>query len=534
MRGSVAIVLHAHLPWVRSPEHPRSLEERWFHEALWESYLPLVDVFERLLNEGIRAPLTVSVSPPLAAMLADPLLRSRFVAHLDRLEALVEREVVRTRSSPDLARVVEFYRQHLQRVRGVWTRIGGDVLGAFVRLEKAGALELLTTCATHAYLPALTPTAVRRQIELGLHAFEVFAGFRPRGFWLPECGYDPSISKEIVRANVTHTLLDAHGVELAEPRPPAGFFEPILAPFGVAFFGRDPHASRDVWSREVGYPGHPDYRDFYRDIGFDLDESQLEGEVGPNGTRLMTGLKYHRVTGVGTDKQVWNPERALERARLDAEHFVGQRRRDLADRGDSIIVAPFDAELFGHWWFEGPNFLEHVLRTLSSAENIAASTLGGYLERHPELVVAEPMASSWGEGGFGAAWLGRALDAETQHDMSPAHLIRHLRHAEKTVRRIVATRGNAEGIAGQAIDQAIVELLLLESSDWGFMLRRGDMARYAKGRVQAHASRVERLCRLVDRGWIGPEDERWISSLRAHNPFLAQIDRRHLRAVFEP
>ena len=237
MHGSVAIVLHAHLPWVRSPEHPRSLEERWFYEALWESYLPLVDVFERLVNDGVAAPVTLSVSPPLAAMFADSLLRQRFVAHLDRLEALVAREVVRTRSWPDVARVVEFYGQRLRRVRATWTRIGGDVLGAFVRLERAGAIELLTTCATHAYLPALTPSSVRRQIELGLRAFETLAGHRPRGLWLPECGYDPSISTEIVRANVAYTVLDAHGVELADPRPPAGIFEPILASFGAAFFG---------------------------------------------------------------------------------------------------------------------------------------------------------------------------------------------------------------------------------------------------------------------------------------------------------
>lgn len=538
MAGSIAIVLHAHLPWVRSPEHPRSLEERWLYEALWESYLPLVAMFERLVNDGVVAPVTVSVSPTLAAMLSDSLLRQRFVAHLDRLEDLAARELVRTHLSSDVAHVVAHYQKHLQAARATWNRVGGDVLGALVKLEKAGAIELLTTCATHAYMPALTPTSVRAQVEIGLRAFEVLAGHRPKGFWLPECSFDPSLSKHLVRANVTHTVLDAHGVDLAIPRPPAGIFEPILSPSGVAFFGRDPLASRDVWSRELGYPGHPDYRDFYRDIGFDLNEADLAGEVGPNGTRLMTGLKYHRVTGVGVDKQVWNPERAFERARDHAEHFVEARSRALKDRGEAahraLVVAPFDAELFGHWWFEGPVFLEHVLRKLDASKaspSVGASTLGGYLTRHAEFVVAEPMASSWGEGGFGEAWLGRSLETQRESDMSPAHLIRHVRHAERTVRNVVAMRGPFGGIAGQAIDQAIVELLLLEASDWGFMLRRGDMARYATGRVRAHASRIERLCRLVDRGWIGAEDERWIMRLREHNPFLVQLEGRHLRDV---
>jgi 1,4-alpha-glucan branching enzyme len=539
MAGSIAIVLHAHLPWVRSSEHPRSLEERWFHEALWESYLPLVAMFERLVDDGVVAPVTVSVSPTLAAMLADPLLQQRFVAHLDRLETLLDREVVRTHGLPEQAHVVAYYRRHLHAVRATWNRLKGDVLAALVKLEKAGAIELLTTCATHAYLPALTPTSVRAQIELGLRAFEVLAGHRPKGFWLPECGYDPSLSKELIRANVTYTVLDGHGVDFAIPRPPAGIFEPILAPLGGAFFGREPSASRDVWSRELGYPGHPDYRDFYRDIGFDLEESDLAGEVGPNGTRLMTGLKYHRVTGVGVDKQVWNPERATERARLHAEHFIQEREHAISGRNEaadrSIIVAPFDAELFGHWWFEGPIFLEHVLRSIDAAKSrrsIRASTLGGYLVRHAEFVLAGPMASSWGEGGFGEAWLGPSLGGQTDADMSPAQLIRHVRHAERTVRQVVAMRGHVEGIAGQAIDQAIVELLLLEASDWGFMLRRGDMARYATGRVRAHASRVERLCRLVDRDWISAEDERWILRLREINPFLERLEGRRLRDVW--
>ncbi len=540
MSGCLAIVLHAHLPWVRAPEHPRSLEERWLYEALWESYLPLIDMFDRLLNDGIVAPVTVSLSPTLAAMLRDSLLQQRFVAHIDRLEVLVRREMERTRTLAEFAPVVEFYRDRIDRVRATWSRIGADVVGALVRLDRAGAIELLTTCVTHAYLPALTPASVCAQIEIGLRAFESFTGFRPRGMWLPECGYDPSTSNELVRANVGYTVLDAHGVELAEPRPLAGVFEPVIGHSGVAFFGRDPRASRDVWSREAGYPGHPDYRDFYRDIGFDLPESMLAGEVGPSGTRLMTGLKYHRITGPGVDKKPWDPAAAEARARKHAEHFVAERGAALAARAgrndQSILVAPFDAELFGHWWFEGPVFLEHVLRTLhATAENVGfvPVTLGGYLTRQPQLVVAEPMASSWGEGGFGDAWLGPSLDARAEPDMSPAHLVRHVRHADKTVRRVVTAGRQVDGVAGEALDQAIVELLLLQSSDWGFMLRRGDMSSYAMSRVRAHASRVERLCRLVDRGWIGADDERWIVRLREQNPFLVQLGSERLRDVFD-
>ncbi|MRG97201.1 glycoside hydrolase family 57 protein [Polyangium spumosum] len=540
MLGYVAIVLHAHLPWVRHPEHARPLEERWLHEALWESYLPLVDVLARLEADGIAARITVSISPTLAAMLADPLLRKRFVLHMDRLERLAAQEERRTRSDAALRPIVAFYRARIEATRATWERISGDVLGALVGHEDRGSIELSTTSVTHAYLPALTRSSARAQVKLGLRAFEALVGRRPRGLWLPECGFDPSLLPELAAAGVGYTVLDAHGLELALPRPPRGVLAPILSPSGVAFFGRDPRASREVWSREAGYPGHPDYRDFYRDIGFDLPEAALAGEIGPGGARLMTGLKYHRITGPGPHKELWDPAAAEARARADAERFVAERVgaiRAGQGRGPRpVVVAPYDAELFGHWWFEGPLFLEHALRALHRAElagEIAPVTLGAYLAAEPDLAVAEPSASSWGEGGFGEAWLGRALEPDRTDGMSPAHLVRHVRHAEHAVQGLVRARRGADGVAGRALDQAIRELVLLEASDWGFMIRRGEMAAYAAARVRAHASRVDRLCRLAGRGWIGEAEARWIEATCERTPFLAELEGEHLRDAFD-
>ena len=540
MLGYVAIVLHAHLPWVRHPEHARPLEERWLHEALWESYLPLLDVLARLEADGIPARITVSVSPTLAAMLADPLLRKRFVLHMDRLERLVAQEERRASTDTSLRPIVGFYRARVTSTRATWERIGGDVLGALAAHEDRGSIELLTTSVTHAYLPALRRESVRAQVKLGLRAFETLVGRRPRGLWLPECGYDPSLMSELAAAGVGYTVLDAHGLELALPRPPRGVLAPILAPSGVAFFGRDPRASREVWSRESGYPGSPVYRDFYRDIGFDLPEAALAGEIGPGGSRLMTGLKYHRITGPGPHKELWDPAAAEARARVDAEAFVAERIATLRagqGRGSRpVVVAPYDAELFGHWWFEGPIFLEHTLRALHHAERagtIAPVTLGAYLASEPDLVVAEPSASSWGEGGFGEAWLGGALDPERTEGMSPAHLVRHVRHAEQTVQALVRARRGADGVAGRALDQAIRELILLEASDWGFMIRRGEMATYAAARVRAHASRVDRLCRLAGRDWIGESEARWIEATCERTPFLAALEGEALRDAFD-
>ena len=533
MPGHVALVLHAHLPYVRHPEHERPLEERWLHEALWESYLPLVDLLDRLAVEGVGVALTLSISPPLAAMLADELLRARFGAHLERLGNLAAHLAERDLVAPDARPALAFYQRRLAAVRTLWDRLRGDVLAALRAHARAGRLELLTSTATHAYLPGLlsSPASIRAQLRLGLRGFEAITGVRPRGLWLPECAYAPRLGPDLAAAGVRFTILDAHGLSLAEPRPPCGVLAPVLSPSRVAFFARDPDAARDVWSRQSGYPGDPWYREFYRDVGFDLPESELLGDLGPHGTRLMTGLKLHRITGPGAHKEAYDPEAAAARARAHARHFV-ETRADVAREAaarcpEPILVAPFDAELFGHWWFEGPIFLEHVLRELDAsarAGGLAATTLGGYLERFPEATVAEPAASSWGEGGFGEVWAGPEA----------AQLWRHVHHAERRVRDAVERRRYAGGLSGRAVDQAIRELMLLEASDWAFMMRRGEMTEYAEARVRAHAHRAGRLAEIALAETPTMDDLAWVHAVCDRDRFLAELSGESIRDAFDP
>ena len=263
-QGYLSIVLHAHLPFVRHPEHARHLEERWLYEAIIECYLPLLDVFDRLSREGVPFAVTMSLTQPLAAMLKDDLLRKRFEDHLGRLERLAENEMVRLWGNEAFAPLATFYREELARVRATWDRHGGDIVGALVKHWDAGNLELLTCSATHCYLPGMLPAreGIRPQLELGVRAFEHLTGRRPMGMWLPECAYTPEIDADIARAGVRFTILDSHGVLRARPAPPFGVHAPVVSPSGVAFFARDQEASRSVWSREEGYPGDGYYRDF--------------------------------------------------------------------------------------------------------------------------------------------------------------------------------------------------------------------------------------------------------------------------------
>jgi 1,4-alpha-glucan branching enzyme len=538
--GFVALVLHAHLPYVRHPEHARSLEERWLYEALWECYLPLLGALDRLAEDGVRGALTLSISPPLASMLRDDLLRGRFEDHLDRTSALVARLLARSPGPFEAA--LRSHRERLDEARALWDRAGRDVLGAFVRHASEGTIELLTTAASHAYLPGLapaSPASARAQLRLGLRLFEALTGVRPAGLWLPECAFEPWLDRDLAGAGARFTILDGHGVELARPRPPRGLFAPILSPGGVAYVGRDPHASRDVWSRASGYPGDPAYREFYRDVGFDLPEDDLRGEIGPGGARLMTGVKLHRVTGKGLEKAPYDPDQALARAQIHAAHFVEERAGALrsaalgVDPESSVelppplLVAPFDAELFGHWWFEGPAFVERVVRLLAASAReggVAPIALGGYMSRYREAFVAEPSASSWGEGGFGAAWAGPAS----------ARLWRHVHHAAREVEAAAARRRDATGAAGDALDQAIRELLLLEASDWAFMLTRGEMAPYAEARVRSHAARARRLAAIAMSDEVSPRDAAFTRSVADQDRFCQELEGARIRDAFDP
>ena len=276
-RAHLALVLHAHLPFVRAPEDDRHLEGRWLEETLLETYLPLLDVFDRLEADGVPGSLSLGLTPTLIEMLRDPLLMGRFATRLDRLDALVTAELPRT--PPEFLPALAFHRDRTARARTVLARHGGDVVGGFVHHATIGRLDLLASAATHAFLPALPPRALDAQVRIGALAFRNATGFAPTGFWLPECAIDRVVEAAIARAGLRYAVVEADAVLGARPKPPLGVRAPIASAHGVALFGRDPAASEEVWSAEVGFPGHPAYREWHRDVGFDRPVDQLLGDI---------------------------------------------------------------------------------------------------------------------------------------------------------------------------------------------------------------------------------------------------------------
>jgi 1,4-alpha-glucan branching enzyme len=520
--GQLALVLHAHLPFVRHPEQPRQLEEHWLFEAITDSYLPLYRVLRDAAARGSRFRLTLSLSPTLLAMLADPLLKARYRGYLDRLLALCGRECARgdgTRRA-----LAAHYQERLVGLRALYEEaLDADLIGAFAALQREGVLELMTTAATHGYLPLLRsePAAVRAQLRVARDAFRDAVGVPSPGLWLPECGWFEGLEEEVRGAGFRWCVLDAHGLGRGAPAPAAGVHAPLDAG-GLAVFGRDPVSAREVWSRETGYPGHPDYREYHRDIGLEPGAPEVLGDFLPPGVAAApTGLKYHRVTGSGARKAPYDPAAALARARHDAATFVACRRQDLAalapmDR-PPILVAPYDAELFGHWWYEGPEFLAGVIAETDAAPDLEAVTLGGHLAEWGTAGGIRPAASSWGEHGYNGAW----LRPETGWVWVELH---RAAGAMAALLRAQDMAGAADSLTARALRQAARSLLLAQSSDWTFHLGRSGAGPYAERRLRDALARFGYLTAAVRTGAIDPHR---VAALESMDSLFKRLDLRH-------
>jgi 1,4-alpha-glucan branching enzyme len=507
MPGSLALILHTHLPFVRHPEHEHFLEEEWFFEAVTESYIPLLRMMQRLVDDSVPFKLTISLTPTLCTMLEDQLLGERYARHLDLLIDLTARERKRNRKHPQLHELADFYSKMFREIRAFFVdECRHDLLEVFRNLRETGALEIIASAATHGSLPILqqqAPQAARAQILIGRDVYVDLFRAGPSGFWLPECAYAPGLEAILQEANIRWFVLDAHGLLFGKPRPCRSIYAPCYTPAGPAAFARDRDSSRQVWSAQEGYPGDPAYREFYRDIGFDLPMEHL-GPVA-RGSRKFSGVKYHRITGRGDEKQLYNRAAAESAASKHAIHFLKQCHRqtcEIAEFGfEPIIVAPFDTELFGHWWFEGPIFLEQFIRHAANEQDFRLTTLSEYLATHPTQQIIEPAASTWGENGHLAVWLDSSNAWIYPHLQVAAQKMIGLAQSASAVveQPLRSPNGRSAGgtpglqFADRVLKQLARELLLAQSSDWAFLIKTGTAREYATNRTIDHLARFDRL-----------------------------------------
>lgn len=522
-KGYLALALHAHLPFVKHPDDPHALEERWLYEAISETYIPLINVFQGLVRDGVDFRLTLSLSPPLLCMLADELLQQRYLNHLHKLQELIYRELERTYQQPDFHRLAQMYQYRINQCHHIFHQeYGNNLIQAFKQLQDQGKLEVITCGATHGYFPLnnLYREAIRAQVGIAVKTYEKHFGCPPKGLWLPECAYNPGDDEILKEFGLQYFFVDTHGILFADCRPRYGVYAPVYCPSGVAAFGRDAESSKQVWSADEGYPGDFDYREYYRDIGYDLDYDYIKSYIHPDGHRLNTGIKYYRITGKQThDKQPYMPQWAREKAAIHAGNFMFNREKQIEhltgimDR-KPIIVAPYDAELFGHWWFEGPDFLDFLIRKIYYDQSVVKMvTPGDYLAEYPLNQVTTPCMSSWGHKGYHEFWL----------DGSNDWIYRHLHKATERMIELANQYRWSEGLTERALKQAARELLLAQSSDWAFIMKTGTMVDYAVRRTKQHIHNFTRLYRSVKNNDL---DKKWLEDLEATDNIFPEVDYR--------
>ncbi len=528
-KGAFTFVLHGHIPYCRlAGRWPHG--EEWLHEAASETYLPLLDAFYDLKEEGYPIKMTIGLTPVLAEQLADPLVLEHLEIYLEEKLNAAQRDIERFRraSKPHLEYLARFYAERFSHLLEVFRgRLGRDIIGAFRKLQDEGCIEILTSAATHGYLPLLgRDSSIYGQLKTGVESYRRLFGQAPRAVWLPECAYRPAFyaeaeGKRYYKPGIeeflaelglklffseTHTIEGGRPVGKAageaigpyraipqryvvplpqyeEPAVRTTFQPYYVAGADVAVIGRNNRTSMQVWSADWGYPGDYDYREFHKRDG-------------------ISGLQYWRVTGARVDlayKDYYHPDWAQNKVKEHARHFawlVGDElSRYYEESGKfGIVAACYDAELFGHWWFEGVDWIREVLKILSRSEVVELVTASKFIEEHPpEDVLALP-ESSWGLGGGHWTW----DNHETHWMWEPIH------QAERRMERAVASHPAAQGALAEALNQAARELLLLQSSDWPFLVTSGQAREYAIMRFQEHLERFHRLMELAEAGKANP------------------------------
>ena len=512
MKSRLNFIFNTHMPFVRHPEYPKFLEEDWLYEVMNESYIPLLRMMYRLREDNVPFRLTFSLSPTLCSMLSDDLLNERFSAYLDQHIELGDKEVGRLADDPGRRALAVMYRDELVANRDFYTDVcKGRILSAFNELSNAGCIELITTAATHAYLPVFKdyPLATNAQIETGVLEHNRTFDRMTQGFWLPECGYYPGLEEYLTRHNIKWVSLASHALVLSPDKPEEGSYKPVRCPNGLYCFVRDERLASLVWSFSEGYPTDPDYRDFYRDIGFDLPMDYIRPYVHEPDVRSFTGYKYSAVTGKTAEKKVYDREKAAQKALSHASNFlynVGCRTRNLADllHDDPIYTVSFDTELFGHWWYEGVAWLEDLIRLIGADDTVDMLTPAEFIASRPEVQTIRPAQSSWGEGGYSAVWVDGATNAG------------YYRHIFKAIERMTELAERfpyQKSLKQRFLNQAVRETLLLMASDWPFIIHYQTSTEYAVKRLEGHIQNVnlvyDNMCKnAVNTEWLVKAEKR--------------------------
>lgn len=519
-RGSFVLMLHSHLPFYRKAGMWPFGEEN-LYECMGETYLPLLNALNELADEGIKANITVGITPILAEQLADPHLQQGFITYVEKRLEMIAKDLAMYPNSTlpnaeHLLHLARYYNDHFEKLlKDFIYRYQKDLLGGFKALQDKGCIEITTSAATHGFLPLLeNDEAIQNQVKNGVEAYKRHFGRAPKGIWLPECAYRPSnperpgIDAFLYENGLEYFFTEftaIQGSQGAASRRDFGAYRNIqnipsdslervgetgmttdeaywLKDYPVAVMGRNEKASFQVWSAAHGYPGDGLYREFHK------QDSQ-------------SGMHYWRITSKESDffdKWLYDPASAFKKAEEHAGHYawlIDQLMQErYADTGkEALFMVSFDTELFGHWWFEGVHWLKCVIRNLNQNPAIAVQTSSAYLAAHPPRNVIALPESTWGMGGHYWVWRNPATDW-----MWP--IIHQCENRTKTLVNQFANESNPVKV--RILNQMVRELLLLESSDWPFLVTTVQAKDYAIQRFNEHVENFTDLAMMLEKDTI--------------------------------
>jgi 1,4-alpha-glucan branching enzyme len=551
--GAFSFVLHSHLPYARKAGRWPHGEE-WLHEAASETYLPLIEALLSLPEPRHGPMLTIGLTPVLCEQLAEADVAANLADFMQDKQERAQADVKRFERSGEAERcaAARWYDTRYRELRALYERLDRNVIAGFRRLQDAGRIEVASSAATHGYMPLMErDSTIFGQFAVGKQSYERLFGRQPRTVWLPECAYRPAYQRTVDGhrytkpgiesfmaengiglffvetgtieggAPVGKAVGDAVGPYGAIPRryvvPPASFgpareattFQPYwVSTPRVAVLGRNSATGLQVWSADHGYPGDFGYREFHKKDS-------------------VSGLQYWRVSGAGVDlgeKSVWHPQAAFRQTALHADHFCALVRGQLngyLDRAGKtgIVAAAYDTELFGHWWFEGVEWLAGVIERLERDPEITITAAGSYVDAAPPEDVISLPESSWGQQGNHFTW----------YNADVAWMWPIIHDGERRMERLVEQHLTADARLAPVLAQCARELLLLESSDWPFLVTTGQAGEYAIERFRGHVERFERLAAIAEAGAPSDTEIAYAAELWEIDKLFPDIDYRVFR-----
>ncbi|MGB9667433.1 MAG: 1,4-alpha-glucan branching protein domain-containing protein [Thermosulfidibacteraceae bacterium] len=533
-KGKIGIVLHSHIPYVVNyGSWPHGTD--WLYEACAETYIPLLSMLNKLSSEGIKAKITISFTPILVEQINTEEFKEGFTDYVNMKikYANENKKEFEKKGEKELSKLADMWFDYYQGILEEFYINNRNIILGFQNLEEEGCIDILTSSATHAYLPLLKrDETIDLQIKLGVETYEKHFGELPKGIWLPECGYRPSYKWKppigdhpaYDRKGIEEFLYN-HGIEfffvdkhLIEGGKPIGTYisrfeilrrlweqfeksyefeetkeKSVYKPYyvvsrgktnGAICFGRDPKTALQVWSTEWGYPGDYRYLEFHK-------------------KHFPGGIKYWRITSSKLDlalKEPYVPIKAREAVKDHARHFVNLVKETLLEYYKNtgkvgILTSMYDTELFGHWWFEGIMWLEEVIRLINMDEDIELTTFPEYYEYYPPEEVVMLPEGSWGEGGFHYIWLNEMTKWTWERIYECEDIFFGI------LDELKKEKDKLDTMIIDVIKQFIKEFLFLTASDWQFLITTFSAKDYAEARFSIHYSNFKKLANIV-KEWL--------------------------------